>query len=1451
MSSSKSCDTAGDTVVSARPAGGGKVTLTTKKVKKKQTLSGVDAHAISLQKEQDSLMFKDARSILDDLCSKMEELKSKIVDLSAIDTPCIADDWQELCARTTELGSQKTIKKANVNNNVKVDSCDHGQSHDTVINKPDCISQAWENASLQNGITVSNLPSNPEKLTCLDDLKEQSTKKRSSGEEEGNVIVSQDLETSDELENMSPSHDYTASQVKASDTAASESVLKGSRAQSTTELVSKLANVTSQGLRDVSNNKLKESIDPIDKENDLLGIDTTGSFMSARSKTMPTLGRPKINQQKVSLTSEGERLSKAKEIVERAIKFKKVFTIQGGYSTIRNSLRRRGWVEKFYKIPVPQKKTAPVKKPKGSDDDDNDFDDDDGDDDDDDVDNDQPKIPPWEEDDGLYGIMSRMVRNVTPSLFWVLKRDAIDYRYLTKDQMVNHYCKAGSFTTKVGLCVNMKNVVWFDNCDHDTFFPRCYRLSHDEERDAFIDDYRMTACMNIIKVAVKQHASWSHAAEDGKNKTQSCSNPDCSTLRRGYRSEKCMCAEMFPEEDLLKDQKSSVLSAETTADEDYQPVITKLAAMKKKNKQRFMIPVQVLETAIYQCEKFLASKDHEDIDVPREVGQLTNQQWDDLIKWYYQLVQEEGTFSHIPLNLAKQCESLTRRLASHCPQFEMDGVRNVWMVKPGAKSRGRGIMCFEKLEDMLKLVSTQVVKKDGKYVVQKYIERPLLIYNTKFDIRQWFLVTDWNPLTLWFYRDSYLRFCSQQFTLEDFDQSIHLSNNAIQKHYKNGPRSSRLPEENMWTHEEFKKYLASKKHPDVWDEKIYPQMKRAIICALLVTQDLVEYRKSSFELYGADFMLTEDFRPWLIEINSSPSMESSTSVTAKLCTAVLDDTIKVVVDRKFDRNCDIGRFELAYKQPLVTVPPYIGVSLCVEGQAMKKPNWAARPNKEPEPVRSNELPSSGDSLFMARSVTTRLTVNNEQLPVPGKNPYSTITVANSLSGYVGGADASHIKRNVVRIPDVMIKTLLAQSSRVAKDGVPKANTNTHRSPGEGDRVKVGTKTGSFNPNNNEAANATADQKGNHDGDEAGRQVKKPTVKNIESASANMATPQAGDVTNSMAVQNGCMAQQTQQYLNPPCTPGTNRRFPSKSSASSNGTTPAVTGAERTSQSQTAAASGTKTTDLQVCKPNSKGYSTAAGVGWNRACQWCGRGGNLHLDSADPNCRCQKDSVLVNVQLGQVNPRGQDLIVLNNQQLHACSTWQSQGKYKCKKPSTCSTPSGAEDGEESNTQLSCWPQDSTLPRPASDLSINLDCSSTNISKSRLHNMRKSLSVSSHPPDSIVKTFFQNGQNVEPIDLSDQQQQSRSDSFSSNKQTYVPFTSYTSQNLDKLCHREQVNRGLLGSMLTTRVRNFLAKKTSSSPTPIIKLLPSVTYIGTNRCLSPFSVVAQRHLPLKQHK
>lgn len=54
----------------------------------------------------------------------------------------------------------------------------------------------------------------------------------------------------------------------------------------------------------------------------------------------------------------------------------------------------------------------------------------------------------------------------------------------------------------------------------------------------------------------------------------------------------------------------------------------------------------------------------------------------------------------------------------------------------------------------------------------------------------------------------------------------------------------------------------------------------------------LEKRKNCFELYGADFMVTEDFKPWLLEINSNPALHASTPVTAKMCPQVLRDVIK-------------------------------------------------------------------------------------------------------------------------------------------------------------------------------------------------------------------------------------------------------------------------------------------------------------------------------------------------------------------------------------------------------------------------------------------------------------------------------------------------------------------------------------------------------------------------------
>ena len=74
------------------------------------------------------------------------------------------------------------------------------------------------------------------------------------------------------------------------------------------------------------------------------------------------------------------------------------------------------------------------------------------------------------------------------------------------------------------------------------------------------------------------------------------------------------------------------------------------------------------------------------------------------------------------------CKSASVGLRKCLPEFDLDGVLNIWIVKPGARSRGRGIELMNKIDIIVNRLSPSIMK-ESRYVVQKYIGKNVFSSN--------------------------------------------------------------------------------------------------------------------------------------------------------------------------------------------------------------------------------------------------------------------------------------------------------------------------------------------------------------------------------------------------------------------------------------------------------------------------------------------------------------------------------------------------------------------------------------------------------------------------------------------------------------------------------------------------------------------------------------------------
>nr|XP_006814255.1 PREDICTED: tubulin polyglutamylase TTLL5-like [Saccoglossus kowalevskii] len=211
--------------------------------------------------------------------------------------------------------------------------------------------------------------------------------------------------------------------------------------------------------------------------------------------------------------------------------------------------------------------------------------------------------------------------------------------------------------------------------------------------------------------------------------------------------------------------------------------------------------------------------------------------------------------------------------------------KGTWIVKPIASSRGRGIFLIN---------HPQQLPLDETLLVARYIASPLTIDGFKFDLRIYVAVTSYDPVRIYIYEEGLTRFATVQ-----YDKSaksirntcMHLTNYSINKKSNDFVRCDDPSIEdygNKWSLGAVIRYL-KKQGRDVTN--LVSKMEDLVIKTILAGElpiatackMFMPNRGNCFELYGFDILVDDNLKPWLLEVNLSPSLA---------CDAPLDMKIK-------------------------------------------------------------------------------------------------------------------------------------------------------------------------------------------------------------------------------------------------------------------------------------------------------------------------------------------------------------------------------------------------------------------------------------------------------------------------------------------------------------------------------------------------------------------------------
>ncbi|CAM4710344.1 unnamed protein product [Leuciscus chuanchicus] len=218
-----------------------------------------------------------------------------------------------------------------------------------------------------------------------------------------------------------------------------------------------------------------------------------------------------------------------------------------------------------------------------------------------------------------------------------------------------------------------------------------------------------------------------------------------------------------------------------------------------------------------------------------------------------------------------------------------------YICKPDSGCQGRGIYLTKSNKDI----------RPGEHMIcQVYISKPFIVDGFKFDLRIYVLVTSCDPLGVFMYNEGLVRFCTTEYNeptgsnLEDV--CMHLTNYAINKHSENFVRDEDTGSKRKLS--SFKKHLEAMSYDT---EKMWRDIEDVIIKTLISAHPILKHNyhtcfpnhasgSACFEILGFDVLLDRRLKPWLLEVNHSPSFTTDSRLDREVKDGLLYDTLVLI-----------------------------------------------------------------------------------------------------------------------------------------------------------------------------------------------------------------------------------------------------------------------------------------------------------------------------------------------------------------------------------------------------------------------------------------------------------------------------------------------------------------------------------------------------------------------------